>query len=95
MARKEDLALVLCGLKYLICFVGLEHDRVFKVVLDLVKLTIDHKCVIEIESLFLAALVVENLLEAALRCVLFLALTDIRHIVVLIENIEYRVSVRV
>jgi len=95
LAREEDLALVLCGLEYLIRLVGLEHDRVFKVVLDLVKLTVDQKCVIEVESVVLAALVVENLLEAALRCVLFLALSDIRHIVVLIENIEYRVSVRV
>ena len=87
--------MVFFGVEYLICFVGLEHDRVLKVVLDLVKFTVNHKRVIEIESVFLAALVFENFLEAALRCVLFLALSDIRHIVVLIENIEYRVSVRV
>jgi hypothetical protein len=95
LARKEDLALVLGGLEYLIRFVGFEDDRVFKVVLDLVKFTVDHKGIIEIESVILAALVVENLLEAALRRVLFLALSDVRHIVVLIENIEYRVPVRV
>jgi hypothetical protein len=95
LARKEDLALVLGGLEYLIRFVGFEDDRVFKVVLDLVKFAVDHQGIIEIESVILAALVLENLLEAALRRVLFLALTDVRHIVVLIENIEYRIPMRI
>jgi hypothetical protein len=53
LARKEDLALVLGGLEYLINLVGLEDDRVFKVILDLVKFAVDHQGVIEIESVIL------------------------------------------